>query len=128
MAYVNDSKATNVDSVWYALQSYTRPIVLFLGGRDKGNDYTRLFDPVREHVRAIVAIGESADKVTQAFSGIVGVTTASNMKDAVEMAARTARPGDVVLLSPACASFDWFDNYEHRGKVFKQLVGELKLQ
>lgn len=125
VAYINDSKATNVDSVWYALQSYDRPIVLFLGGRDKGNDYARLFDLVRKHVRAIIAIGESADKVTRAFSGIVGVTTAANMGEAVQMAARTAQAGDVVLLSPACASFDWFENYEHRGNVFKQLVGEL---
>ena len=125
VAYVNDSKATNVDSVWYALQSFERPIVLFLGGRDKGNDYARLRDLVKKHVRAIVAIGESADKVTQAFSGIVNVTTAAGMEEAVQTASRLAQPGDVVLLSPACASFDWFENYEHRGRVFKQLVAAL---
>lgn len=123
--YVNDSKATNVDSVWYALQSFDRPIVLLLGGRDKGNDYTRLDDLVRKNVRGIVAIGESADKVSRAFASIVPVTQASTMEEAVRSASRLAVPGDVVLLSPACASFDWFENYEHRGRVFKTLVGEL---
>jgi UDP-N-acetylmuramoylalanine--D-glutamate ligase len=123
--YVNDSKATNVESVWYALQSFEQPIVLFLGGRDKGNDYSRLVDLVRRHVKAIVAIGESADKVVSTFKGVVPVTRAGDMGEAVHVAASVASPGDVVLLSPACASFDWFENYEHRGKVFKQLVTAL---
>jgi UDP-N-acetylmuramoylalanine--D-glutamate ligase len=125
VTYVNDSKATNVDSVWYALQSFGKPIILFLGGRDKGNDYSRLVHLVKTHVKAIIAIGESADKVTKEFASIVRVETATSMEDAVQIAARTASHGDVVLLSPACASFDWFENYEHRGRVFKQLVGEL---
>jgi len=123
--YINDSKATNVDSVWYALQAFEEPIVLLLGGRDKGNDYSRLADLVRKHVKAIVAIGESADKVDKAFSGIVQLKRASSMDEAVATAKNLARPGDIVLLSPACASFDWFENYEHRGKVFKQLVNKL---
>ncbi len=123
--FVNDSKATNVDSVWYALQSFDEPIVLMLGGRDKGNDYGRLLEPVRRNVRAIVAIGESADKVVTAFTGVVPVSTAANMEEAVRATAALARAGDIVLLSPACASFDWFDNYEHRGQVFKQLVRAL---
>lgn len=126
VVYVNDSKATNVDSVWYALQSFDKPIVLLLGGRDKGNDYSRLFDPVKKHVKAIVAIGESADKVINAFGGVASVTKAASMSEAVCNAAVLAAPGDVVLLSPACASFDWFENYEHRGRVFKQLVVELQ--
>ena len=125
VTYVNDSKATNVDSVWYALQSFDKPIVLLLGGRDKGNDYSRLNDLVKDHVRAIVAIGESADKVMNAFAPTVHVTVATDMSEAVHVATRLAKPGDVVLLSPACASFDWFDNYEHRGRVFKQLVNGL---
>jgi UDP-N-acetylmuramoylalanine--D-glutamate ligase len=124
--YVNDSKATNVDSVWYALQSFEKPLVLFLGGRDKGNDYSRLTDLVRKNVRTIIAIGESADKVVKAFTGVVPVTVADTMKEATTMASQTAHTGDVVLLSPACASFDWFENYEHRGRVFKQLVMELQ--
>lgn len=122
VTYVNDSKATNVDSVWYALQSYEAPLVVLIGGRDKGNDYSRLDDLVRRHCRAVIAIGESADKVVQAFGAIVPVEKAGTMAEAVGKARTRAAAGDVVLLSPACASFDWFDNYEHRGKVFKEIV------
>ncbi len=126
VSYVNDSKATNVDSVWYALQSFTSPIVLLLGGRDKGNEYGRLLPLVKQHVRAIIALGESADKVLDAFSGTVPVRVAKTMKEAVRLSAAEAKGGDVVLLSPACASFDWFDNYEHRGRVFKEEVASLR--
>jgi UDP-N-acetylmuramoylalanine--D-glutamate ligase len=123
--YVNDSKATNVDSVWYALQSFSSPIVLLLGGRDKGNDYAPLVELVRRGVRAIISIGESAPTVEAAFAGVVPVTRASTMAEAVQSAAACAQAGDVVLLSPACASFDWFENYEHRGRVFKDAVAAL---
>jgi len=123
--YYNDSKATNVDSVWYALQAFKEPIVLLLGGRDKGNDYSRLAELVKNQVKAIIAVGESADKVEQAFRGIVGITKAGTMDEAVEAAHSIAQSGNVVLLSPACASFDWFKNYEHRGQVFKELVKNL---
>ncbi len=123
--YINDSKATNVASVWYALQSYDRPIVLLLGGRDKGNDYTQLYELVERHVKAIVAIGESADTVVREFSSKTNVVRAPSMEAAVTQACALARSGDIVLLSPACASFDWFENYEHRGKVFKQCVEKL---
>jgi UDP-N-acetylmuramoylalanine--D-glutamate ligase len=125
VSYYNDSKATNVDSVWFALQSFKEPIVLFLGGRDKGNDYSRLTELVRKQVKAIVAIGESADIVEQSFKGTTVISKASSMEEAVATARFLAQPGDVVLLSPACASFDWFKNYEHRGEVFKQLVNKL---
>jgi UDP-N-acetylmuramoylalanine--D-glutamate ligase len=125
VSYYNDSKATNVDSVWFALQSFKEPIVLFLGGRDKGNDYSRLTDLVRKHVKAIVAIGESANLVEQSFKGVAVIKKASSMEEAVDLGRLLAQPGDVVLLSPACASFDWFKNYEHRGEVFKQLVNKL---
>jgi UDP-N-acetylmuramoylalanine--D-glutamate ligase len=124
--YVNDSKATNVDAVWYALRSFKEPLVVLLGGRDKGNDYSHLLEPVRNHVRAIVAIGESADIVVTNFVSVVPVERAGSMEEAIETARRLARPGDVVLLSPACASFDWFNNYEHRGKVFKDIVNGLQ--
>jgi UDP-N-acetylmuramoylalanine--D-glutamate ligase len=133
--YVNDSKATNVDSVWHALQSYANPIVLILGGRDKGNDYTKLIDLVEKNVRAIVAIGESAEKVARAFHGKAPVEVVNtigseipnrvSMESALHAARRLARPGDVVLLSPACASFDWFHDFEERGQVFKEIVGKL---
>jgi UDP-N-acetylmuramoylalanine--D-glutamate ligase len=124
--FINDSKATNVDAVWYALRSFQSRIVLLLGGRDKGNDYTTLDPQVKNRVRAIVAIGESAGTVSAHFTGIVPVHTAGSMAEAVRTAARVALSGDVVLLSPACASFDWFRNYEERGRVFKDEV--MKLQ
>jgi UDP-N-acetylmuramoylalanine--D-glutamate ligase len=123
--YFNDSKATNVDSVWYALQAFTEPIVVLMGGRDKGNDYNRLQDLVKKHVKAIVAIGESADKVETAFRESANVVRADSIEKAVLKAKALAKAGDVVLLSPACASFDWFKNYEHRGQVFKELVNAL---
>ena len=123
--YVNDSKATNVDSVWYALQAFEEPIILMLGGRDKGNDYSKLSQLVGQHVKAIVAIGESWDKVSRSFEALKKVVRANSMDEAVHLAGTLAAPGDVVLLSPACASFDWFENYEHRGKVFKSLVNNL---
>ncbi|MEK7250861.1 MAG: UDP-N-acetylmuramoyl-L-alanine--D-glutamate ligase, partial [Bacteroidota bacterium] len=125
VVYVNDSKATNVDSVWYALQSFPKPIVLLLGGRDKGNDYSQLYQLVNKHVKAIVAIGESADKVLNAFANMKPVSKAMNMNEATQQAKTFASRGDVVLLSPACASFDWFDDYEHRGRVFKEIVTKL---
>jgi UDP-N-acetylmuramoylalanine--D-glutamate ligase len=125
ITFVNDSKATNVDSVWYALQSFESPLVVLMGGRDKGNDYTRLQALVKKHVKCIVAIGESAGKVIAAFESLVPVVSAGSMEDAVRLAAAHAEKGNIVLLSPACASFDWFDNYEHRGRVFKELVMKL---
>jgi len=125
VSYYNDSKATNVDSVWFALQSFKEPIVLFLGGRDKGNDYSRLIELVSKQVKAIVAIGESAELVEQSFKGATVIKKSSSMEEAVDFARFLAQPGDVVLLSPACASFDWFKNYEHRGKVYKELVNKL---
>ena len=123
--YYNDSKATNVDSVWYALQAFNQPIVLLLGGRDKGNDYSRLTDLVKDRVKAIVAIGESAGKVEKAFQDVTTVTRANSMDGAIQNAKSLSVSGDLVLLSPACASFDWFSNYEHRGQVFKELVNRL---
>lgn len=122
VTFVNDSKATNVDAVWYALQSFSQPIVLLLGGRDEKNDYSRLFPLVQKSVRAIVAIGESAEKVLATFAPLKPVAHASSMREAVQQAASLARSGDVVLLSPACKSFDWFENFEHRGRVFKAEV------
>ena len=123
--YINDSKATNVSSVWYALQAYREPIVLLLGGRDKGNDYSKLYDLVQNNVKAIIAIGESADVVVDEFKDKTKVSRADSMEEAVKQARALASSGDVVMLSPACASFDWFRNYEHRGEVFKELVNKL---
>lgn len=125
--YVNDSKATNVNAVWYALESFpSERIVLIAGGRDKGNDYAPLRPLVREKVRAVVAVGESADKVMRELGSAAPISEkTASMEMAIERAAALARPGDVVLLSPACASFDMFENYEDRGDTFKRLVMNL---
>lgn len=124
--YYNDSKATNVDSVKYALQSFKEPIVLIAGGKDKGNDYGAIKDLVIKHVKAIVTVGDGAKNLEKAFKGVVPLHPAEySMDKAIEIARSLAEKGDVVLLSPACASFDMFDNYEHRGRVFKELVNKL---
>jgi UDP-N-acetylmuramoylalanine--D-glutamate ligase len=120
--FVNDSKATNVESTWHALRSFTGPLVLMLGGRDKGNDYTRIDPYVKQRVKAIIALGESAGKIEEHFKNMVTVVRAGSMTEAVEQSLQLAHRGDTVLLSPACASFDWFENYERRGQVFKESV------
>jgi UDP-N-acetylmuramoylalanine--D-glutamate ligase len=123
--YINDSKATNVDSVWYALKSFDEPILLILGGQDKGNDYEQIKNLVLQKVKKIYAIGSSAEKIFNFFHHDVKVEIEKTLEDAVLSSNREAVNGDVVLLSPACASFDMFNNYEHRGKVFKEAVNKL---
>ena len=123
--YINDSKATNIDSVWYALRSFNNPIFLILGGQDKGNDYNQIKDLVLEKVKKIYAIGSSADKIFDFFHSIVKVEIQPSMEAAVASSNSEARENDIVLLSPACASFDMFQNYEHRGIVFKEAVKKL---
>ena len=124
--YVNDSKATNVNAVWYALESFTERIVLIAGGRDKGNDYSSLKPLIRDKARALIAIGESASKVVSELGAETQhVVEAEDMQEAVRLARIFAEPGDVVLLSPACASFDMFADYEERGDTFKKLVDSL---
>lgn len=124
--FINDSKATNVNSTWYALESMEKPVVLILGGVDKGNDYSLLTELVKEKVRAIVCMGTDNSKIHEAFSEIVPtMVNTDNATDAVRSAFHFASKGDVVLLSPACASFDLFKNYEDRGNQFKKAVKEL---
>jgi UDP-N-acetylmuramoylalanine--D-glutamate ligase len=123
--YVNDSKATNVDSVWYALKSFDEPILLILGGQDKGNDYEQIKELVIQKVKKIYAIGSSAKKVFNFFHNDVKVEIEKTLEEAVKSSCRETIKGDIVLLSPACASFDMFNNYEHRGKVFKDAVNKL---
>jgi UDP-N-acetylmuramoylalanine--D-glutamate ligase len=122
--FINDSKATNVNSAWYALESMTKPTVLILGGIDKGNDYSLIKELVKEKVKAIVCMGIDNQKIHEAFEGISVIDTAS-AEHAVKAAFYQATVGDVVLLSPACASFDLFKNYEDRGKQFKEAVKNL---
>ena len=124
--YINDSKATNIDSAWYALECQKRPVVWIVGGTDKGNDYSILNDLVREKVKAIVCLGVDNAKIHAAF-GSMGkpMTDALSAEEAVRKSAEFAAPGDVVLLSPCCASFDLFKNYEDRGQQFKEAVRKL---
>lgn len=126
VSYVNDSKATNVNSVWYALESIKPNIVLILGGVDKGNDYEMLKPLVKSKVSAIVCIGDDTQRIQGIFENDTKlVVDATSMKDAVVLSSHLAQKGDTVLLSPACASFDWFKNYEDRGNQFKNAVKEL---
>ena len=126
--YINDSKATNVDSAWYALECQTRPVVWIVGGTDKGNDYSVLEKLVKEKVKAIVCLGLDNKKIHEAFEGIVGsgnIIDTHSAQEAVQAAGGFAKAGDVVLLSPCCASFDLFRNYEDRGEKFKEAVRNL---
>lgn len=124
--FINDSKATNVNSAWYALESMTKPTVLILGGVDKGNDYSLIADLVKEKVKAIICLGTDNRKIHEAFGSMVNpIVNTSSALEAVHAAFHFATKGDVVLLSPACASFDLFKNYEDRGAQFKQAVKEL---
>lgn len=124
--FINDSKATNVNSTWYALESMEKPTILILGGVDKGNDYSLIKDLVKEKVKAIICMGVDNRKIHEAFGNIVStIANTASAKEAVYAAFHFASKDDVVLLSPACASFDLFKNYEDRGNQFKQAVREL---
>ena len=124
--YINDSKATNVNATFFALDSMNTPTVWIVGGVDKGNDYTELMSLVREKVKAIICLGVDNKKIIDVFGNVVDIMVeVSTMTDAVKMAQRLTEKGDSVLLSPACASFDLFESYEDRGNQFKQAVKNL---
>ncbi|OGS03072.1 MAG: UDP-N-acetylmuramoylalanine--D-glutamate ligase [Elusimicrobia bacterium RIFOXYA1_FULL_47_7] len=124
--YINDSKATNVDSTLVALKAFEKPVWLILGGRDKGAPYRPLGSQIKKKVKAILLIGEAAAKIRKEFSGTAELLDAGDIDGALSLASRRAVKGDIVLLSPACASFDQFDNYEHRGRYFKNAVLKMK--
>ncbi len=126
ITFVNDSKGTNVDATLKALHSFEEPLVLILGGKDKGGDFSQLADTIKRQVKGVVVIGEATQKIIQALDQIKPVALAASLEDAVSQAAAFASKGDVVLFSPACASFDMFRNYHHRGLEFKRVVGELQ--
>jgi len=124
--FINDSKATNINSAWYALESMNTPVVWIVGGQDKGNDYSELFELATQKVKAIVCLGVDNKKILEAFNDKVPIITETrSMLDAVKTSYQLAKNGDTVLLSPACASFDLFENYEDRGRQFKDCVREL---
>ncbi|MFZ4704481.1 MAG: UDP-N-acetylmuramoyl-L-alanine--D-glutamate ligase [Bacteroidales bacterium] len=124
--FINDSKATNVNSTWWALESLNKPVIWIAGGKDKGNDYSKLFELVRLKVKAIVCLGIDNSRIFEDFSGLVkNIVEASSAAEAVAQAYELSRPGDVVILSPSCASFDLFENFEDRGRQFKKAVRSL---
>ncbi|HKP87008.1 MAG TPA: UDP-N-acetylmuramoyl-L-alanine--D-glutamate ligase [Blastocatellia bacterium] len=123
--FYNDSKATNVDSTAKALEAFDRDVIVILGGKDKGSDYTALAPLIGQRVKRIVLIGAASDKIASQLEGLSPMTRAGSMQEAVLRSMEAAAAGDTVLLAPACASFDMFDNYEHRGRVFKEEVFKL---
>jgi UDP-N-acetylmuramoylalanine--D-glutamate ligase len=124
--YYNDSKATNVDATEKAIEAFKGGIHLILGGKDKGSDYTTLSPLLRARVKAVYTIGSAAAKIESHLRGVIALHSCETLEKAVNAAAGAARPGEIVLLAPACSSFDQFDSYEHRGRVFKELVAELR--
>jgi len=122
--FYNDSKATNVDATAKAIAAFSGGIHLILGGKDKNSDYTQLSQLLRERVHAVYTIGAAAEKIESHLRGVVSLHSCETLAKAVKAAASAAHPGDIVLLAPACSSFDQFDSYEHRGQVFKQLVSD----
>ncbi len=124
--YINDSKATNVDACWYALESMKRPTILIIGGKDKGNDYSPIKELVKKKCAGLVYLGADNTKLHQNFDCLgIPVADTHSMKECVEACTKMAKPGDTVLLSPCCASFDLFKNMEDRGNQFKELVRNL---
>ena len=126
VSFFNDSKATNVDAARKAIESFSGPLIVILGGQDKGSPYTPLAEPLQQRARTAILIGAAAEKLARDLSPAVPYVHAETLERAVELAMSAARPGDTVLLAPACSSFDQFENYEQRGRVFKQLVGNLE--
>jgi UDP-N-acetylmuramoylalanine--D-glutamate ligase len=125
--FYNDSKATNVDAAIKALEAFPGNMIVILGGKDKGSDYAPLRALVMERVKAVVLIGAASEKIAAALAGTKPLRRAASMRDAVEQGFAAASPGDIVLLAPACASYDMFDNFEHRGRVFKEAVARLQV-
>ena len=126
--FYNDSKATNVDATIKSILSFTQKIILILGGRDKGGDFTQLLEPVTTRVKKVILLGEAQERIRQALTGSIPIEAASSMQEAVKLGYVSAHPGDVVLLAPACTSFDMYQNYEQRGKAFKEEVHSLREQ
>jgi len=126
VSFYNDSKATNVDAALKAIEAFPGPVVVILGGKDKGSPYAPLREPLRQRARAAILIGAAAEKIASELGDAVAWHHAGTIDRAVELASEAAKPGDVVLLAPACSSFDQFENYEHRGRAFKDLIAKLE--
>jgi len=126
--FYTDSKATNVDAAVKAIEAFPGPLIVILGGKDKGSPYTPLRELVRERARMAILIGAAAGKIAEDLGDAIPLTNAGTLDRAVHVAMQNAQPGDTVLLAPACSSFDQFENYEHRGRTFKELVASLENQ
>ena len=124
--FYNDSKATNVEAAITSIGSFNQPIILILGGRDKGGDFTKLRTPVQERVKKILLIGEAKEKIKRDLDSFIPMSDVKTLEEAVKEGFSSANPGEIVLLSPACASFDMFSNFEERGKIFKKEVFSLE--
>ena len=122
--FINDSRSTNVNSTWYALENMEKPVILIMGGIDKGNDYSQIYDLIKKKVRCIIWIGKDRSKIPQ-LREIVPVVITFTMGEAIAGAFKKAKKGDVILLSPACISFDWFEDFRDRGRVFKNTIMKL---
>lgn len=128
VSFYNDSKATNVDASLKAIEAFPGPLIVILGGKDKGSPYEPLREPLRQRARLAVLIGAAAEKIRGELEGAVPLTNSGTLERALEIAMESAQPGDTVLLAPACSSFDQFENYEHRGRTFKELIARLQRQ
>jgi UDP-N-acetylmuramoylalanine--D-glutamate ligase len=126
VSFYNDSKATNVDATLKAIEAFPGPLIVILGGKDKGSPYTSLREPLHQRARLAILIGAAADKIASELDGAVPLEHAGTLDRAVNLATERAKPGDTVLLAPACSSFDQFENYEQRGRTFKELVANLE--
>jgi UDP-N-acetylmuramoylalanine--D-glutamate ligase len=124
--YYNDSKATNVDAALKAIEAFSSPLIVILGGKDKGSPYTPLRPALGKNARLVILIGAASEKIAADLRGAVAIERAGSLDRALRTASQFARAGDTVLLAPACASFDQFENYEHRGRTFKELVAQLQ--
>ena len=125
VAYYNDSKATNIESVIAAIQSFSNSVILILGGKDKDSNFVELIPFIKHNVKKIISYGQASKKIAIALRDAVELDQVSSLRDAVEVCHKSAVPGDIVLLSPGCASFDQFNNYEERGNEFKKIVNEM---
>jgi len=123
--FINDSKATNIDSTIWALNNIKKPAILLAGGRDKGSDFASIKGLVKEKIKEVVLAGEASDRIFSAWSSILPVTKVNTFPEAVSLAFQKANSGEIVLFSPMCKSFDMFTDYEHRGRTFKELVNKL---
>ena len=127
VTYINDSKATNLQAVQVALKSFSQPIILLLGGMDKGGDFRSLLPHTHKYLKTVIAFGQAKELILLAIGNAVRSTSAMDLNDALSLAQNYSQPGDIILLSPGCARFDQFDSFDHRGDYFRDLVSSMEI-